>query len=57
MRQLGFSGPFGKGKHCIMRRGEITVHIPNPHGSDISTGLLLRILSQAQVTRQEWEEL
>jgi predicted RNA binding protein YcfA (HicA-like mRNA interferase family) len=57
LRQLGFSGPFGKSKHSIMRRGDVTVHIPNPHGSDISTGLLLRILGQAQVSRHEWEKL
>ena len=58
LRELGFSGPTGAGKHCIMQRGELTLHIPNPHhSSDYGTGLLLRILKRAGITRQEWENL
>ena len=57
LRQLGFSGPYGGGKHSIMQRGELSVHIPNPHGADFSTGLLVRILREAGVSRDEWEKL
>jgi len=39
-----------------MVRGDIVVAIPNPHGRDISVGLLSRILKQAGVTRSEWEK-
>jgi predicted RNA binding protein YcfA (HicA-like mRNA interferase family) len=54
LRQLGFEGPYSGGKHPQMRRNDLTVIIPNPHQSDISVGLLQRILRQAGVTREEW---
>jgi predicted RNA binding protein YcfA (HicA-like mRNA interferase family) len=37
-----------------MRRGDLTVIIPNPHKGDIGVGLLRRILRQAGVSREEW---
>lgn len=40
LRKLGFSGPISRGKHQHMKRGDITLTIPNPHRSDISKGLL-----------------
>jgi len=41
----------------LMQRGDVTVIVPNPHRSDISRGLLARILRQAGVSREEWEQL
>ena len=40
-----------------MVKGEIKLHIPNPHGGDISRGLLARILRQVGIDRGAWEEL
>lgn len=40
-----------------MVRGAVRVDIPNPHGGDISRGLLAVILQQAGITREEWENL
>jgi predicted RNA binding protein YcfA (HicA-like mRNA interferase family) len=57
LRSAGFSGPDAAGKHQIMRRGDVTISIPNPHRGDISTGLLARILRQAGISREEWERL
>jgi hypothetical protein len=37
-----------------MRKGELRLRIPNPHGSDISVDLLKRILRQAEISREEW---
>jgi len=54
LRELGFEGPFAGGRHPQMRRGDITVIIPNPHEGDISVGLLSRLLRQAGVSREEW---
>lgn len=54
MRELGFEGPLAGGRHPQMRRGDLTVIIPNPHEGDIGVGLLRRILRQAGVTREEW---
>ena len=55
MRRLGFAGPFQGTRHDFMRREDVTVRLPNPHRSEISRELLSRILSQAQITRDEWE--
>jgi predicted RNA binding protein YcfA (HicA-like mRNA interferase family) len=54
LRQLGFEGPYAGGKHPQMRRGDLTLIIPNSHDSDISVGLLARILRQAGISRDEW---
>ena len=57
LRALGFGGPYAGSKHAFMRRGMLDVRIPNPHEGDISRGLLDRILKQAGVTREDWEEV
>ena len=54
-RRLGFSGPHQGGRHQFMQRGTVTVIIPNPHGSDVSTGMVGRLLREAGISRQEWE--
>jgi predicted RNA binding protein YcfA (HicA-like mRNA interferase family) len=54
LRQLGFEEPYAGGKHPQMRRGDLTLIIPNPHQGDISVGLLPRILRQAGISGQEW---
>ncbi len=57
MKQLGFEGPFAGGKHDYMQRGAHRVRIPNLHRGDISLDLLRELLSQGEITRQEWEQL
>jgi predicted RNA binding protein YcfA (HicA-like mRNA interferase family) len=57
LKQLGFEGPYSGGKHQFMVKGEITIRVPNPHQSDIGRELLGRILSQASITKEEWEKL
>jgi predicted RNA binding protein YcfA (HicA-like mRNA interferase family) len=54
LRELGFEGPYAGGRHPQMRRGDVTLIIPNPHEGDISVGLLKRLLRQAGVSREEW---
>jgi predicted RNA binding protein YcfA (HicA-like mRNA interferase family) len=54
LRRLGFEGPYSGGKHAFMVRGNLTLRIPNPHGSDIGVGLLRRLLAQAGLTVDEW---
>jgi predicted RNA binding protein YcfA (HicA-like mRNA interferase family) len=57
LKRAGFDEPRARGKHEIMKKGDDTIIIPNPHGSDISKDLLLRILKQAGISREEWEKL
>ena len=54
LRDLGFDGPYAGGRHPQMRRGNVTVVIPNPHEGEIGVGFLTRLLRQAGVTREEW---
>lgn len=57
LKQLGFNGHYSGGKHPFMLKGDITLRIPNPHQSDIGKELLARILRQAGISKDEWEEL
>ncbi len=57
LRKVGFTGPEPGGKHPAMRKGTFTLTIPNVHRGDIGRNLLARILKQANITREEWEQL
>ena len=57
LKELGFEGPYSGSKHQIMRKNEITLRLPNPHGDDIGVELLARILRQARIIKDEWEKL
>ena len=54
LRGLGFDGPFAGAKHQFMVRGDRTVRIPNPHGSDIGVALLREVLRQAGIDPSDW---
>jgi predicted RNA binding protein YcfA (HicA-like mRNA interferase family) len=56
LRALGFDGPYSGGRHQFMVKGDLVVTVPNPHGSDIGVGLLARVLRQAGISRDEWEQ-
>jgi hypothetical protein len=55
MRQFGWIGPEAGKRHAVMRKGEHTVPIPNPHGGDIDWSLTKRILDQAEISREDWD--
>jgi predicted RNA binding protein YcfA (HicA-like mRNA interferase family) len=57
LKQLGFEGPYSGGKHQFMIKDDVTLRIPNPHQSDIGKELLVRILRQGRIEREEWEKL
>lgn len=57
LKELGFEGPYSGGKHQFMVRDEITIRVPNPHEGDIGREFLSRILRQAKVSKEEWENL
>lgn len=54
LHELGFDGPFSGGKHPQMRRGSVTLVIPNEHEGDFGPGFLSRLLRQAGISREEW---
>jgi hypothetical protein len=57
LKQAGFDGPYVGGKYQLMRRGDVTIRLPNPHRGDIGGELLARLLRQAHITKDEWEKL
>jgi predicted RNA binding protein YcfA (HicA-like mRNA interferase family) len=57
LKKAGFQGPYSGGKHQYMVKGELRLTIPNPHQGDISISLLSKILRQANIGRDEWEQL
>ena len=54
LKQLGFEGPYTGGRHEFLVRGSTRLTLPNPHRQDVGVDLLVRILRQAGVTREEW---
>lgn len=57
LTKVGFSGPFSGGIHQYMKKGNLSLRVPNPHQGDISRDLLSRILKQAGISKREWESL
>ena len=55
LRRLRFDGPYSGGRHLFMEKGERRIHIPNPHQSDVSRGLVKEILEHAGISKEEWE--
>ena len=54
LKKLGFEGPYSGGKHLYMLKGKLRLTIPNPHKQKIGVDLIMRILRQAGITREEW---
>lgn len=56
-RNLGFDGPLAGSKHSFMRKGTLTVTIPNKHkGDEIGRPLLKEILKQAGISERDWRD-
>lgn len=56
-RQLGFDGPYSGGRHLFMIKNKLKIHIPNPHGDDISKHLVAEILRQAEISNDDWNKI
>jgi len=59
LRQAGSEGPFGGGKHVIMRHPETgrKISIPVHGGRGIPIGTLRAILRGAGISVEEWRKL
>lgn len=55
LKQLGWEGPFSGGKHQFMSKGNLILRVSNPYKKDIVKELLIRILRQAKIGKEEWE--
>ena len=56
LRRLGWEGPFQKGKHPFLVKAGVRLTIPNPHRGDIDWSLTRRILEQAQISPETWDQ-
>ena len=54
LRSFGFEGPYSGGKHPFMMKDALGLTLPNPHRKEIGLDLLIRILRQAGIPRDEW---
>lgn len=54
LRRLGWEGPFAGGKHEFMVRGAMKLPIPNPHGGELSVGMVSVILKETGISREDW---
>jgi len=59
LHRAGFEGPFGGGKHIIMRHHQTGKKISIPiHGArDIPAGTIKAILRRAEISPKKWQEL
>jgi len=57
LRALGFQGPVWGTKHPFMVKGSLKLYIPTDHGSDISAGLVTKIVRDAEIGREEWDRI
>jgi len=58
LRKLGFDGPYPGGRHLFMVKGELKLHVPNPHSTkDVSRHLLSEILRQAGISAREMRRM
>ena len=54
LKKFGFEGPYQGGKHPYMVKGDLVLTIPNPHKKEIGVDLLIRVLRQANIAKEQW---
>jgi predicted RNA binding protein YcfA (HicA-like mRNA interferase family) len=54
LREFGFKSQFSGGKHLYMIKDTLRLTVPNPHKQTIRIDLLIRILRQDGIARNEW---
>lgn len=57
LKAFGFQGPVWGTKHPFMVKGALKMHIPSDHGTDISAGLITKIVRDARINKEEWDQV
>jgi len=59
LRRLGFAGPFGGGRHVVMRDPGTArkISVPMHRGQDIPVGTLRAILREVGIDIEAWDIL
>jgi predicted RNA binding protein YcfA (HicA-like mRNA interferase family) len=54
LKNIGFEGPFPGSDHDYMVRVDNFVRIPNDHRREIGANLIVEILREGSISRDEW---
>lgn len=54
---MGWGPPEGGGKHLAMWKDGRKIVVPNPHKGDVDWSLTKRILEQAEISPDDWNNL
>jgi predicted RNA binding protein YcfA (HicA-like mRNA interferase family) len=59
LRRLGFEGPFGGGKHSVMRHPEtgVKISVPMHSNRDLPLGTLRAIVKASGISIEQWESI
>ena len=57
LKRAGFAGPFSGGRHQYVLRGKLRIFIPNPHGADIGSKILKRVILDVGISEDGFEQL
>ncbi len=57
LRELGFEGSHRGTTHDYLLRNDVILRIPDASCEDIDEDLLIRLLRQAGISREEWCDL
>lgn len=57
LKRAGFFGPFSGGRHSYFLRGNLKIFIPNPHGVDIGSNIIKRIIIDMGISEDAWDGL
>ena len=57
LKRTGLTGPFSGGRHQYMLHGKLKIFIPNPHGSEIGSKIIKRIIVDIAISEREFDEL
>ncbi len=56
LKKFGYADPSSGGRHPFMIKGEHKLKVPNKHHKgDIGIGLQMRIIGQAGISKEDWE--
>ena len=53
----GWEGPYYRGAHPFIIKDGVRLTIPNPDRGDIDWSLIKRVLEQARISAEAWDQL
>ena len=57
LKRAGCSGPFSGARHQYVLYGKMKIFVPNPHGTDIGSKIIKRIIIDLGLSEDDFEKL